>query len=437
MPPHFRAPRGTRDLLPGDRPCWDRVERAARVLAGRYDFRRIDTPTFEETALFLRGVGEETDIAQKEIYAVRRHAQGPDADGGAALALRAEGTAPVIRAYLEHGMHTLPQPVKLYYITSIFRYDRPQAGRYREHRQFGAEAIGEVDPALDAEVITLGTEFYAALGIANVKLQLNSVGCSVCRPIYLSELNEYLSDFEKDLCGNCANRFRTNALRILDCKEETCRAVADRAPEITAFLCEACRSHFGAVKAHIRSLEIPFAVNPRLVRGLDYYTKTVFEFWMEGIGAQKAIGGGGRYDGLAERLGGQRAPGIGFGIGLDRVILSMQQQGVSTSDEIRPDVFLISLGERARRSAPGLLRLLRKQGYRAAASYGARSMRSQMRHADRSGAPYGLILGDEEMEKGLIACREMASGQQTEFPLDELVTRFAGLAGRPAARPVS
>lgn len=433
MPLHFRAPRGTRDLLPGDRPYWDRVEQVAESLAQRYDFRRIDTPTFEDIGLFLRSVGEETDIAEKEIYAVRRHAPDLDSDEEAALSLRPEGTAPVIRAYLEHGMHTLPQPVKLYYVTSIFRHDRPQAGRYREHRQFGVEAIGEVDPALDAEVITLAWEFYAALGISNVNLQLNSVGCSACRPVYLKELNKYLSDFEKDLCGICRNRFLTNPLRILDCKEEGCQEILGGAPMITEFLCEECQSHVGAVKDHIRDLEMSFTLNPRLVRGLDYYTKTVFEYWMEGIGAQNAIGAGGRYDGLAETLGGPRSPGIGFGIGLDRVILSMQEQGTPISDEIRPEVFLVSLGERARKKAPALLRRLRKEGYRVAASYGSRSMRSQMRQANGSGAAYGLILGDTELEKGQIACREMASGDQTEFPLDELVTRLTNLAGRSAA----
>ena len=414
MPPLYRAPRGTRDLLPDDRPYWDRVESAARCISMRYGFQKIDTPTFEDTGLFIRGVGEGTDIVDKEMYTFQDK-------GDNSVTLRSEGTAPVVRAYLQNGMQGLPKPVKLFYLTSIFRYDRPQAGRYREHKQFGVEAIGETDPLLDAEIITLASDFYKTLGISRIQLQLNSIGCPKCRPIFLKKLTEYYQDHRDEICGDCTRRLEINPLRLFDCKVESCQELIAQAPRITDLLCEECRTHFDTLQLALRAYEVPFTLNPTLVRGLDYYTKTVFEFWAEGIGAQNAVGGGGRYDGLAESLGGKNAPGIGFGLGLDRIILTMQEQEVEVSQPPLPEAFLIMLGDAARNHSPHLLRSLRDAGIRVAHIYGQRSMKAQMRQANTSGAPFTLILGDRELEKGQIACRNMETGEQTEIPLDQVI----------------
>ncbi|MCZ6633454.1 MAG: histidine--tRNA ligase [bacterium] len=414
MPPLYRAPRGTRDLLPDDRPYWDRVENAARCISTRYGFQKIDTPTFENTGLFIRGVGEGTDIVEKEMYTFQDK-------GDNSITLRSEGTAPVMRAYLQNGMQGLPQPVKLFYLASIFRYDRPQAGRYREHKQFGVEAIGETDPLLDAEIITLASDFYKTLGLSRIYLQLNNIGCPKCRPIFLKKLIEYYQNHKDELCGDCKRRLVTNPLRLFDCKVESCQELIAQAPKITDSLCEECRTHFDTLQSALQAYKVPFTLNPTLVRGLDYYTKTVFEFWTEGIGAQNALGGGGRYDGLAESLGGRNAPGIGFGLGLDRVILTMQEQEIEVDQPPPPGAFLITLGDAAREYRPLLLRSLRDAGIRVANIYGKRSMKAQMRQANTSGTPFTLILGDRELEKGQIACRNMETGEQTEIRLDQVI----------------
>ena len=420
MPPLYRAPRGTHDILPADRPYWNRVEQVAHTLSRRYGFRKIDTPTFEDTGLFIRSIGEGTDIVDKEMYTFQDK-------GKNSLTLRSEGTAPVIRAYLENGMHVLPQPVRLYYIASIFRYDRPQAGRYREHRQFGVEAIGETDPTLDAEIITLASDFYRALGLSGISLQINNIGCPACRPGYLEKLVDYYRERRSALCEDCERRLQVNPLRLFDCKVKTCRTLIVDAPRAADFLCEECRTHFEALRACLDAQEIAYTLNHTLVRGLDYYTKTVFEFWAEGIGAQNAVGGGGRYDGLAESLGGSRAPGIGFGIGIDRAILTMQEQGLEVPDHDRPQVYLVYLGDPARQHGLLLQRSLRKAGVRVISSYGKRSMRAQMRQANASGASYTLILGEDELQKGRINCRNMASGEQEEIPLDDIVSYLKSL----------
>ncbi len=420
----YHAPRGTHDILPADRAYWDRVEQAVHSLSHRYGFQKIETPTFEKSELFVRAVGEGTDIVDKEMYTFLDK-------GENSFTLRSEGTAPVIRAYLEHGMHVLPQPVKLYYIAQIFRYDRPQAGRYREHRQFGVEAVGETDPALDAEVIALAEDFYTTLGLTHINLQLNNIGCPVCRPDYLKRLVAYYSAHGDALCENCNRRLQANPLRLLDCKEEGCQDLIRAAPKITDSICEECRSHFKTLQDHLGGYEIPYDLNPTLVRGLDYYTKTVFEFWAEGIGAQNAVGGGGRYDGLAENLGGARAPGIGFGIGLDRVILSMQEQGIDVLDRARPQVFLVCLGDRARRTGLVLGRALRAAGLRVASLFGNRSMRAQMRQANTSGAAHTLILGENELAKDSVTCRDMASGEQTEVAMSCVAEYLKGREETP------
>jgi len=414
MPPLHRAPRGTRDLLPADRPSWDFVERAAHTLARTYGFEKIDTPTFEDTGLFVRGVGEGTDIVDKEMYTF-------EDKGKNSLTLRSEGTAPVMRAYIENGMHVLPQPVKLYYMTSIFRYDRPQAGRYREHKQFGVEAIGETDPALDADIIALAWDFYSAIGLSGISLQLNSIGCPACRPTFLEKLVTYYRSHRDALCGDCRRRLEVNPLRLFDCKIESCRKWIADAPKMADGLCQDCQTHFDSLQNYLAIYGIPYTRNPILVRGLDYYTKTVFEFWAEGIGAQNAVGGGGRYDGLAELLGGPKAPGIGFGIGLDRAVLTLQEQQIQIPSAERPQVFLVHLGDEVRHQVSLLIRSLRTSGIRVAFTYGSRSMRAQMRQANASGAAHTLILGQSELEKGVVACRGMATSQQEDIPLNDIL----------------
>ena len=410
----FSVPRGTHDILPEEQPYWRCVERTAEELCTRYGYARIDTPSFEETGLFTRAVGEGTDIVDKEMYSFLDK-------GGNELTLQPEGTAPVVRAYLEHGMHTLPQPVKLYYLTSIFRYDRPQAGRYREHHQFGAEAIGEMDPGVDAEVISLAWTFYRKVGLSGLSIQVNSIGCPVCRPNYLKELVEYYGAHRDQLCGDCAKRLTRNPLRLLDCKVSSCGPYIEGAPKSSEYLCPECRAHFDELLGHLDRLGLPYTPNHRLVRGLDYYTKTVFEFWAEGIGAQNAVGGGGRYDGLAEALGGKATPGIGFGIGLERVILTAREQGIEVPAPEAPDAFVAYLGPEAKREALVLLDALRAAGFSASCAFGGRSLKAQMRRANESGARFALILGEEEIRRGTAMCRDMARGTQEEFPSEGVV----------------
>jgi len=424
MPPLHRSPRGTRDLLPESQPFWDHVEEIAHDISLNYGFSQINTPTFEDTSLFIRGIGKGTDLVDKEMYTFQDK-------GGNSQTLRSEGTAPVMRAYLQHGMHTLNQPVKLYYIAPVFRYDRPQAGRYREHRQFGVEAIGETDPALDAEVITLAHDYYKKLGISKISLQLNSIGCNTCRPLYLKKLVGFYQKHRSNLGQDCRNRLDINPLRLFDCKEKNCRnslldplPLISEAPKVIDSLCGECESHFKHLQDYLEASKLSFTLNPTLVRGLDYYTKTVFEFWAQGIGAQNAVGGGGRYDGLAELLGGKRAPGIGFGIGLDRAIISLQEQNIKVPEKTQPEAFLVSLGNLARRKTLILLRSLRQAGIRVESTFGNRSMRSQMRQANASGAFYTIILGEDELAKEQVTSRDMASGEQKQIPLETIVVQL-------------
>ncbi len=306
----YRAPRGTSDILPGEQGYFRYIEERAASLCQLYGYERIDTPVFEDARLFVRTIGPGTDIVEKETYTF-------DDRSGQAMTLRPEGTAPICRAYIEHGMHNLPQPVRLYYFASIFRYERPQKGRYRQHQQFGVEAIGDGDPALDAEVIDVAWQFFDSLGLRNLSLQLNSIGCKLCRPVYLEELKGHYSAHVDRLCPDCKARLRKNPLRLMDCKKPSCQDIAQSAPRSIEHLCSQCKEHFESVVKYLLILGIPFEKNHRLVRGLDYYTKTVFEIQPQGEeGAQSAVGGGGRYDDLIEELGGKPTPAIGFAVGV-------------------------------------------------------------------------------------------------------------------------
>jgi histidyl-tRNA synthetase len=418
----YRAPRGTSDILPQEQAYWRYVEHRAVGLCGLYGYQRIDTPTFEDWGLFSRSIGEGTDIVEKEMYTF-------EDKGGNQLTLRAEGTAPVCRAYLEHGMHNLPQPVKLYYLAPIFRYERPQAGRYREHYQFGCEALGDCSPALDAEVIDLAWQFFTALGLSRLTLKLNSIGCQKCRPEYLTALKSYYSGHAGGLCRDCKSRLKRNPLRLLDCKQAQCQAVADAAPKSSDYLCPECAEHFSRLKGYLERLGLPFEVSHRLVRGLDYYTRTVFEIQPESEGAQSTLGGGGRYDDLIGELGGKPTPAIGFATGMERIILNLKEQGITVPSLARPPVFVAYVGDAARDEAVNLAAGLRRAGVGVIGVAGDKSLKAQLRQANSLGASYTLIIGDEEIAAGRVVLRDMNTSAQETVPLGEIEERLRGTLG--------
>ncbi|MDO8567407.1 MAG: histidine--tRNA ligase [Dehalococcoidales bacterium] len=411
----YRAPRGTVDILPEEQPYWYYVRQKADDICRLYGYERIDSPVFEDTGLFVRSVGQGTDIVEKEMYTFTDK-------GDNQITLRPEGTAPVCRAYLEHGMHNLPQPVKLFYLASIFRYERPQAGRLRQHNQFGAEAIGEEDPALDAEVIDMAWHFFLSLGLKQLTLQLNSIGCKQCRPAYISLLKQYYAARAEKLCPDCKMRFERNPLRLLDCKQPACLEMADAAPRSMDHLCPECSAHFEQLKTCLTALEIPYNLNHRLVRGLDYYTRTVFEFQPESGSAQSTIGGGGRYDNLIEELGGKPMPAIGFGTGIERIILNLKKQNVSVPPLARPRVFIAYADKEACNETTKLASRLRQAGIGCIAATGRRSLKAQLRQANSLGVRQAVIIGEEELKTGSVVLRDMENAGQATIPLSELVS---------------
>ncbi len=402
-------------MTPDEVGQWHEVEAGFVELCRRHCFSEVRTPVFEDTELFIRSVGTGTDIVSKEMYTFADR-------GGRSLTLRAEGTAPAVRAYLEnHLMQQDPERVvKLYYIAPIFRYDRPQAGRYRQHTQFGLEAIGSASPAVDVEIIQATAEFYEAVGIDKAVLKLNSVGCPKCAPEYVKALKGFVADKLDRMCEDCRRRYDENPLRMLDCKQDQCRAVLRQAPTMLDTLCQDCAEHFAQVQAYLDLLGIAYELDPYIVRGLDYYTRTAFEFIAEGIGAQSSIGGGGRYDGLVEQMGGKPTPGVGVGIGVERVLLVRQQLGVVQAEAERSGCFIVTLGEAAWEAGLKLAAELRGQGLRADVDYRRRSMRAQLRHADSEGFAAALIVGDDELAKSAVTVRDMHSGEQEEVAIGEL-----------------
>jgi histidyl-tRNA synthetase len=412
----YQAPRGTQDILPEEAGYWDYVESAARAQARLFGYAEIRTPTFEDTGLFLRGVGGSTDIVEKEMYSFQDK-------GGGDLTLRPEGTASIVRAYLEHGMASRPQPVRLFTFVNCFRYDRPQRGRYREFHQWDCEAIGELDPLVDAEMIALLWRFYEALGLRGLTLQLNSIGDGNCRPAYLEQLKAYYRGRADALCGDCRRRLETNPLRLLDCKNASCQPAIAAAPRLVDALCAECAEHFGALQRYLGVLGIAFEVNTRLVRGLDYYTKTVFEVWPAEVGAQSAVGGGGRYDGLAKELGGRPTPAIGFATGIERIILNLKQQEAPLPPPLVPRAFVVTSGEAAREQAVALGDRLRREGVPTLVATGNRSLRAQLRQAEGKGAPWTVILGEDELAAGEATLKDMATGAQERVPLDDVPRR--------------
>ncbi len=415
----YQAARGTADILPEEQPYWRYVEKTIAEITELYGYKRIDTPIFEDTSLFQRSAGEFTDIVQKEMYTF-------DDRGGNSLTLKPEGTPAVCRAYIQHGMHNLPQPVRLYYISPIFRYDRPQAGRYRQHYQFGCEAIGDDDPAIDAEIIDIAWRLNRSLGLTNLSLQLNSIGCPECRPAYLKVLKDYYKKHTGSLCNDCKMRLEKNPLRLLDCKQVSCQQIAQKAPRSIDGLCAACADHFKQLQKYLELLKIPFSVNHRLVRGLDYYTRTVFEIEPEEEGGQSTIGGGGRFDELIEELGGKPTPAAGFAAGIERIILNLKKQNVDIPVQPPLQVFIVHLGEEAKDEAIKLASVLHKAGISTATATGGKSLKAQLRQANTLGAKYAAIIGSDEVKAKTVTLRNMADGHQETIAAAELPGRVKG-----------
>ncbi len=412
----FTRVRGTQDLLPEVQPYWEHVVAKVAEIARRYGYERIDTPIFEETALFARGVGDATDIVEKEMYSFKDR-------GETEITLRPEFTAGVVRAYIEHGMHKLPQPVKLFSIGPIFRHEAPQAGRYRQFHQFNAEIFGVQDPLADLETMLLAWDLYDSLAFKDLSFQLNSTGCPACRPQYIAALVNYYQAHTADMCDDCRRRLGTNPLRLLDCKQARCQPLIAGAPKIIAHLCAECAAHFATLRGYLDALEKPYTINHRLVRGLDYYTKTVFEVWAEGIGAQAAVCGGGRYDGLMTLLDGPAMPGVGFAAGIERIILVMQAQGVEPPALPAPLVFFAYMGEAARLEAVRLLTVVRRAGVGAQIAMSG-SLKAQLRQADKRGARYVVVIGEEELARGVVLLKDMTAGTQDFVAVAALVQRL-------------
>jgi histidyl-tRNA synthetase len=414
MPERYRALQGFRDILPDEQPYWRYFENIASEVAELYGYRRIDTPTLEETAVFRKTTGEGTDIVEHEMYNFDDRS---DKEGNRLnIALRPEGTASVVRAYLEHGMFKLPQPVKLYYMSlPIFRRERPQSGRYREHHQFGCEALGESDPAIDAEIIGLLYQVYTRLGLQHIRVALNSIGDQNCRPQYIELLKDYYRPLLSECCDSCQTRFYKNPLRLLDCKEPQDQAKIAAAPKITDHLCEPCQEHFAAVQRYLELYQVPYIIDKLIVRGLDYYTRTVFEFTSEVD--KLALNGGGRYDGLAEILGGPATPGIGFGQGMERTIQEMKRQGIVPPAEPKAVAFVVYFGKTPefKETAIKITAQLRHAGIKAEMSYGDRSSKAQMKQSNSSGATFAILIGEEELANNTVTIKHLqAAGMDSE-----------------------
>jgi histidyl-tRNA synthetase len=404
-----RAPRGTEDKLPAEIYKWHTVEKITKAIAETYGCKEIRTPTFEHTELFQRAVGGTTDVVQKEMYTF-------DDKKGRSITLKPEGTAGAARAAIEHGLTGQALPLKLFYFTSCFRYEAPQSGRLREHRQFGVEYYGANKPLADAEVICLASEVFVRLGLKNVRLEINSIGCHSCRAEYKKELVDFYKN--QKLCELCNERLERNPMRLLDCKNDSCREISKKAPVITKYICGDCEVHFNAVKSALETLGVAYSENPRLVRGLDYYTNTVFEFKSESLGAQDTVCAGGRYDGLIEEIGGGKIAGLGFGMGLDRLILVMQNQGLDFEPAKSCDLYIAALDSEAEATASKLVKDLREQGFWAESDLAGRGLNAQMKYADKLGARFSMVLGSNELEAGTAVLKNMQSGEKSEVKIN-------------------
>ena len=419
---NIKAPRGVRDILPDESWKWASIFELVRKIAEDFGYREVHLPIFEQTELFSRGIGETTDVVEKEMYTFSDRS-------GRSLTLRPEATASMVRAYLEHGMASGSQPSKLWCAGPMMRYERPQKGRYRQFWQLDFEAIGSSSPLVDVEVIALSLEIFRRLGLANLEVLLNSVGCPACRPVYRAALQEYLGGHFDSLCPTCQGRFDKNPLRILDCKVETCRAITDGAPDVRDHLCEECRAHFDEVLKGLELIGAKFRIDKRLVRGLDYYTKTAYEVLSGDLGAQNAVCGGGRYDNLAEAIGGPHTPGVGFAAGLDRIVLTMEQQGLGFGPEPSIFVTVVVAEECARDEGLRLLYELRKAGIPADMDTSGKGVKAQMKAAGAAKSAFVCVLGSSEIGKAVVAVKEMATGIQAEIGRDRVVEDLAAKAG--------
>ena len=411
------APRGTKDILPDTVGDWNYVEGEIRELCRRFGYSEIRTPIFEHTELFQRGIGEGTDVVDKEMYTFTDR-------GERSITLRPENTASAVRAYLQNKLYAQSNLVKLFYIGSMFRYDRPQAGRMREFHQFGVEALGEANPAVDAEVILLAMNLLEGLGLKDLELSINSVGCPKCRSKYRTMLQDFFRDKLEDLCEDCRSRFERSPLRILDCKKDSDKPYMADAPKITDCLCEECAEHFAKLKELLTSAGISFTHDSRLVRGLDYYTKTAFEIKYPPLGAQSAVAGGGRYDGLIEEMGGNPTPAVGFATGLERLLLALESQNLLPEKNRSVDAYVVALGEKAQAEGFKLLNILRQQGLSAAMDFAGRSMKAQMKQANKLGAKYSVILGEDEISEGVVMLRSMEDSSQAKVPMNQVAEKI-------------
>lgn len=419
----LQTPIGIHDILPDEHEFHTYIKKVVRHRCRQSGYRRITTPILEATDVFQRGIGDATDVVDKEMYTF------PD-KGERSMTLKPEGTAGVVRSYIQHGMKELPQPVELYYIEPHFRYDKPQKGRYRQFWQFGFEIIGEKDPALDVQIIDLAHRINQDLGIAHLfKIQLNNIGCQKCRPKYREDLVNFYIGKERSLCEDCQGRLEKNPMRLLDCKKEDCQILSELAPKFEQYRCSECVEFYEKVKEFLDELKIEYVENPKLVRGLDYYTGTVFEFWDASEGAQNAIGGGGRYDGLAELLGGQPTPGVGYSAGMERIISHMKRENIRVPSKDDIHIFVAQLGDEAKKKCLPLMNDIRDRGVKTVGALGKGSMKAQLRLADKFKVPYTLIMGITEVRDGVVIIRDMSKGQQKSVPFDKAIEEVVKLIG--------
>lgn len=412
-----KAIKGTKDVLPNESYKNQYIEATCLGVAENFGYKEMRTPVFEHTELFQRGVGDTTDVVQKEMYTF-------DDKGGRSITLRPEGTAGAARAFLENGLSNEALPQKICYLTSCYRYEKPQAGRLREFHQFGIECFGATSSLADAEMISLAKQIFDELGVKDLHLELNSIGCPECRAEYHKALKEYFSQYKDKLCDTCNDRLERNPMRILDCKSPVCSEIAKGAPVVLDYLCDECREHFQKVKSYLDAANIEYIVNPQIVRGLDYYTKTVFEFVSDAIGSQGTVCGGGRYDGLLEELGGQHTPSLGFAMGLERLQLVMEAQGCNFPEPSRPDLFIVAMGEKATLKAVEIAKDMRDEGFSVVYDLNGRSLRAQMKYADKLGAKFNVVIGDNEVENKVVSLKDMATGESSEINLDTFVNGF-------------
>ena len=416
-----KAIKGTKDVLPKDVHKNQYIEATALDIASKFGYKEIRTPVFEHTELFQRGVGDTTDVVQKEMYTF-------DDKGGRSITLRPEGTAGAVRSYLENGLCNEALPQKVCYLISCYRYEKPQAGRLREFHQFGVECFGSASPLADAEIIALAKSLFDTLGVKDLSLEINSIGCPTCRAEYHKALKKYFSSRKDELCDTCKSRLDRNPMRILDCKSPICHEIAEGAPVVIDYLCDECKEHFENVQKYLKAQNIEYTINPQIVRGLDYYTKTVFEFVSNSIGAQGTVCGGGRYDGLVEELGGQHTPSLGFAMGIERLMLLMEAQGCEFPEAEKPDLFIVALGEKATLKAVEIAKDMREEGFSALLDLNQRSVRAQMKYADKLGAKFNVVIGDNEVEAKTAKLKNMQTGEETEINLDTFVSGFYSIS---------